>query len=249
MDIRYYRCNLTKGQHLALYILCAAAMMGVLFLFYHSFIVALPGGLLLGFLPEKMLADRSISRRKNALRLQFKDFLESMSVAVRAGNTELNAIRSALQDLRLSYNENTDIVREVAYIVDAHEKRGLALSELFMDLGMRSDIEDIRSFAEIFQATSGKSDRFRDIVQETQDIISQKIEIQQEIETTIAGAKSETVMMLVLPILLVAMMSVMGGGMLDALFTTSSGRIAATVALALFIGAYILSVKFTDVEV
>ena len=177
MDIRYYRCNLTKGQHLALYILCAAAMMGVLFLFYHSFVVALPGGLLLGFLPEKMLADRSISRRKNALRLQFKDFLESMSVAVRAGNTELNAIRSALQDLRLSYNENTDIVREVAYIVDAHEKRGLALSELFMDLGMRSDIEDIRSFAEIFQATSGKSDRFRDIVQETQDIISQKIEI------------------------------------------------------------------------
>ena len=86
-------------------------------------------------------------------------------------------------------------------------------------------------------------------MQETQDIISQKIEIQQEIETTIAGAKSETVMMLVLPILLVAMMSVMGGGMLDALFTTSSGRIAATVALALFIGAYILSVKFTDVEV
>ncbi len=249
MDIRYYRCNLTKGQHLALYILCAAAMMGVLFLFYHSFVVALPGGLLLGFLPEKMLADRSISRRKNALRLQFKDFLESMSVAVRAGNTELNAIRSALQDLRLSYNENTDIVREVAYIVDAHEKRGLALSELFMDLGMRSDIEDIRSFAEIFQATSGKSDRFRDIVQETQDIISQKIEIQQEIETTIAGAKSETVMMLVLPILLVAMMSVRGGVMLDALFTTSSGRIAATVALALFIGAYILSVKFTDVEV
>lgn len=249
MEIKYYECNLTPQQHIALYLASSVGMMAVLLLFYHMVLLSVIGGLLLGFLPERMLANRTIKKRQMALRMQFKDFLDSMSVAVRAGNGELNAIKSALADLQLSYNSSADIMKEVTYIVMAHERRGISLADLFMDLGVRSDIEDIKSFAEIFRATSGKSDRFRDIISETQDIISQKVEIEQEIQTTISGAKSETMIMLVMPIILVAMMTVMGGQMLDSLFTTAAGHLSATVALVMFGLAYWLSVKFTDIEV
>ena len=84
---------------------------------------------------------------------------------------------------------------------------------------------------------------------QTQEIISDKIEIEQEILTTITSAKSETYMMLIMPIIIVVMMSSMGGGLLDTLFTTMAGHLAATVALILFAVSYIIAVKASTIKV
>ena len=56
-------------------------------------------------------------------------------------------------------------------------------------------------------------------------------------------------MMLVMPIVVVGMMSMIGGGLLDAAFTTVIGHLAATVALVLFVVSFIMAMKFTDIEV
>lgn len=56
-------------------------------------------------------------------------------------------------------------------------------------------------------------------------------------------------MMLVLPVLIVIVMSFLGGGFMDALFTTAMGRIAATIGLACTIVSYILAGRATDVKV
>ena len=84
---------------------------------------------------------------------------------------------------------------------------------------------------------------------QTNDIIGEKIEVEQEIETGITAAKSETNVMLVMPVIIVVLLSVMGGGFMDALFTTAMGRVAATIALVLFVISFILARKFTDIDV
>ena len=84
---------------------------------------------------------------------------------------------------------------------------------------------------------------------QTNDIIGEKIEVEQEIETGITAAKSETNVMLVMPIVIVIMLSAMGGGFMDALFTTAIGRIAATIALVLFVISFVLAKKFTNIDV
>ena len=117
------------------------------------------------------------------------------------------------------------------------------------DFADRSDITDIKSFAAIYSVIEGKSDRFGDILMQTQEIIGDKIEIEQEIETTITSAKSETMVMLVMPIVIVVAMSGMGGGMMDALFTTPAGHLAATAALVIFGISYVLAIKNSDIEV
>ena len=92
-----------------------------------------------------------------------------------------------------------------------YKQGGVPLKVLFSDLAERSTLEDVHSFASIYSVIEGKNDRIGDILTETAEIIGEKIEIEQEIETTITSAKSETYMMLVLPILLVVAMSAMGG--------------------------------------
>lgn len=245
----YNKCNMKKYQHILMYILFSILVSVIAFLFYHLVPVSVLIGFAVGIYVEKMYAESTIKKRQKILRLQFKDFLESMSVAVRAGNVEIHALKSALKDLKLSYNSKADIVREVENIILQYEKGGIELKVLFEDFAERSDIEDIRSFATIYSVIEGKSDRFGDILMETETIIADKIEIEQEIETVITSAKSETTMMLIMPIIMVVAMSAMGGELLESLFTTSAGHLAATAALVIFGISFALAVKSSDIEV
>jgi tight adherence protein B len=238
-----------KTEHILAYVICSILVSVIAYLFYHLVPISVVIGALAGIYLEKMYAESTIKKRKKVLRLQFKDFLSSMSVAVRAGNVEAQAVKSALKDLMLSYNAKADIVKEVENIVLQYEKGGVELKVLFEDFANRSDIEDIRSFAAIYSVIEGKSDRFGDILMDTESIISEKIEIEQEIETTITSAKSETMVMLIMPIVIVVAMSSMGSGLMDSLFTTMVGHLSATVALIIFGISYILAVRGSNIEV
>lgn len=245
----YYKCNMSRMEHIAVYIGASLLVSVVAYLFYHLIPISVVIGFLAGFYLEKMYADSTIGKRQKALRLQFKDFLGSMSVAVRAGNVEVAAVKSALEDLKLSYSAKADIVKEVENIILQYDKGGIEMKILFQDLADRSDIEDIRSFATIYSVIEGKSDRFGDILTQTEEVIRDKVEIEQEIETTITSAKSETMVMLIMPIVIVVAMSSMGGGLLESLFTTLVGHICATVALIIFGISYVLAVKSSKIEV
>lgn len=245
----YYICNMKKSEHILAYIINSLVAGVVVYLFYHSIIAGAIGGYIIGILLEKLYANSTIKKRQKALRLQFRDFLEAMSVAARAGSVEVQAIKSAAKDLRLSYTEQTDIVREIDNIITSYEGGGIAINDLFADFAKRSRLTDISNFATIYGIIEGKSDRFGDIVMQTNDIIGEKIEVEQEIETGITAAKSETNVMLVMPVIIVVLLSVMGGGFMDSLFTTAMGRVAATIALVLFVISFILAKKFTDIDV
>ena len=72
----------------------------------------------------------------------------------------------------------------------------------FEELGERSDIDDVLSFAAIYKTIEGKTSDFGYIIAQTRDIIKDKVEIAMEIQTEINSAKSEAYMMLVLPLVL-----------------------------------------------
>ena len=244
----YYKCNMTKGQHILAYVVIGLLLTAMCLVFYHVIWLSAIVGFIAAIPMERIYAKSTIKKRLKSLRLQFKDFLSSMSVAARAGNVEIKAIKSALEDLKMTYADDSDIVREVENIVLQYEKGGIELKDLFDNLADRSDIEDIKNFATIFKAIDGKNDRFGDVVCQTEEIIGQKIETEMEIETVITGAKTETMTMLFMPILVVGAMSVMGGGFMDTLFTTwFPGHLAATVALIIFVISFLLMVKSTDI--
>ena len=245
----YYRCNMSKGQHILAYIIASLLMTVIAWLFYHILSISLIVGFLVGIYLEKMYAASTVRKRQKELRMQFRDFMESMSVAARAGNVEVHALKSALKDLMLSYSENSDIVVEVRNILQQYEMGGIEIKELFNDFAKRSRVEDIKNFATIYGVIEGKSDRFGDILVETASIIRDKLEIEQEIETTITSAKSESNAMLIMPIIIVVALGSMGGELMGALFTTWPGHIAATIAIACFIISFVISQKVTDIKV
>lgn len=249
--IKYYECNMTKQQHLLAYLAFAAAIAVILYIYYHLLLVSVIGGLLIAIPQEKNYSKSVVRKRQNRLRLQFKEFLEIVSISVSGGSGRSmeNAIVDSLRELRMIFNEDADIVREIELIVSDYEQAGIPMTAGFVELGNRSEIDDIMSFATIYKTIEGKTSDFGYIISQTRDIIKDKVEITMEIETSITSAKSEAYMMLVLPLVLVIVMSAMGSGFLDALFEPGIGRMSATVGVACTFASYVIATRATEIEV
>ena len=249
--IKYYECNMTKTEHLLAYLVYTVMIAVVFYIYYHSLVISILGGAVVAVFQEKNHAKTVIKKRQNKLRMQFKEFLDIITISISGGSGQSleNAIKSSARELRMLFNEDADIVREIDLIISDYENAGIPMKDGFKEFAERSDIDDISSFATIYATIDGKTSDFGYIVTQTRDIIKDKIEITMEIETSITSAKSETNTMLVLPLIIIIAMSAMGSGFLDALFTTAIGRVAATFGLACTFVSYVLSGKATDIEV
>ena len=175
--------------------------------------------------------------------------LTKISVSGGSGRSMENAVIDALKELQMIYNRKSDIVREISLIVSDYEQAGIPMSDGFAELGERSEIDDIVSFAAVYKTIEGKTSNFGYIISQTREIIKEKVEIAMEIETTITSSKAETYTMLVLPLALIVMMSSMGSGILDTLFTTFSGRIAATVGVVCTFVSFVIAARAVEIEV
>ncbi|MBR4082975.1 MAG: hypothetical protein IKK33_01690 [Lachnospiraceae bacterium] len=249
--IKYYECNMTPMEHFVAYLVHAIAIGIIFFVYYRALIVSVIGGLLIAIPQEKNYAKSVTRKRQNKLRLQFNEFLEIISISISGGSGRSmeNAVRDSLRELQMMFNEKADIVREIGLIVSDYERAGIPMKDGFRELGLRSEIDDIISFATIYATIEGKTSDFGYIITQTHEIIKDKVEITMEIETTIASAKSEAYTMLILPLILVTLMSTMGGGLMDSLFTTLTGRLAATVGVVCTFAAYVIATRATEIEV
>ena len=243
----YTRSSSGGAEHFAAFLIGFAAGFAVLFIFYKIVALSIAGGAVIGTVNIFAAARGAVKKRTVKLRMQFFDLLESMAVAMRAGNPLLKSLQSAREDLALIYPEDADIINELEIIIGRFNN-AVPLSEAFSDLAQRSGLEDIASFASIYATIEGKSGRADEIVRETQQIIADKMEIEMEIDTLMTAAKSEVNIMLFMPLVILGVIGYAGAGFMDAIYTTAAGRIVSTGGLTVFILSFIMARKFSSVS-
>ena len=242
----YTRSMSAMIDHIVAFIIGFAAGFALLFIFYKIFTLSIAGGLAIGVINIFAAARGAAKKRLLKLRIQFFDLLEAMAVALRAGNTLLKSLQSAHEDLLLAYAEDSDIITEIEIIIGRFNN-AVPLSEAFSDLARRSGLEDIASFASIYSTIEGKSGRADEIVRETQQIIADKMEIEMEIDTLMTAAKSEVNIMLFMPLVILGVIGYTGAGFMDAIYTTTAGRVVSTCGLIVFIISFIMARKFSSI--
>lgn len=245
--IDYSRPPQTVSFCLAAFLIGFALGFAVLFVYFRIILLSIIGGVVIGSIYILVAQNNAVLKRKTKLRTQFYDLLEAVSVSMRAGNPAFKAFESAKNDLLLVYAPDSDIVVELDIILRKFNN-AVSLSEAFADLAERSGLEDIASFASIYETIEGKSSRADEIVRETQQIIADKMEIEMEIETMMSASKSEVTIMLFMPLVILLVISYAGAGFMDSLYTTGAGRIVAAFGLLIFIVSFILAQKFSKIE-
>lgn len=247
MKIDYNHYHFTKGEVL-IYLLEAAVLCSLVnYLFYKSWWVFIPmAPVPLLFL--KYMRRRRMEQRKKALNYQFKDALSSLGVALQAGYSVENAVYVCTRDLEKLYKGRDDILREFHYM-ETQLQVSVPVEELFLDLGFRSQVEDISNFASVFASAKRTGGDIVGILQKTSRILGDKIDVKKEIEATVAGKKSEQAIMSMMPFAIILYMQVTSPGFLQVLYGNPFGAAAMTLCLAIYVLAYWMGRRIVNIEV
>ncbi len=242
----YHVYHMTKKDLLIAWVLGFAAAFGVLFAFFNNLIVSAAGGLVCGKILPKHYREYKRKKQLNELRTQFKDLLESLTSSYSAGQNTVEAFEDASGDMVSIYGEEADIVREVQ-IICTGLKNNINIEELLLDFARRSNLDDIMSFANVFEICNRQGSDLKRIVSDTREIINDKIEVEMEIETMISGSKNELNIMMVMPVIVVVMLRGLGSGMAGA--NTVFSVFIKLLCIGLFIMAYVMGRKMIDIKI
>lgn len=191
---------------------------------------------------------QKVKERKRVLHYQFKDALSSLCVAIQAGYSMENAVSACAKDMEKLYGSQGDIVMEF-YYMESQLKVSVPLEQLFLDLGERSGIEDMESFAAIFSSAKRTGGNLNMILQRTARMMGDKIDVKKEIQATLAAKKSEQMIMSVMPFAVILYMQVTSPGFLQILYGNLFGAVTMTICLAIYFIAFWLGQKIINIEV
>lgn len=197
------------------------------------------------FLPIRR--NQIIEARKKKLRKQFVDLLDSLATSISSGKNIPTAFIAAKEDLLVQYDADAFIVQEVDNII-AGINNNLDIGGMLLNFGERSGITDIRTFGRVFETAVSKGANMKEVIRNSHVILSNKCEIEAEIETKVASNKNEQNIMVIMPVILITMIKFAGSDFASN-FTTPTGILSTTIAIAMFVGAYMLGRKILKIEV
>ncbi|HHV29392.1 type II secretion system F family protein [Acetivibrio mesophilus] len=244
-----YDVYVMSFKETVLYILLAASVLFAIgYIFYHNIILALfltPFALLY---PKRRTKD-IIKKRKNELNLQFKDMLYSLSSSLTAGRSVEMSFKEALKDLSILYPDpDTYIIREVEYIIRKLEMNE-TVEDVLEDLARRAHLEDIQNFTDVFKTCKRTGGNLVNVIRNSTNIINDKIEIKEEINTLLAAKKFEQKILSVMPLIMIIILSVTTDDYMAPVFNTIIGRIVMTFAIIIIAVGYFISKKIIDIEI
>lgn len=187
-----------------------------------------------------------LEKRRNKLKKQFRDMLESLTASFSSGSNVQKAFEAAFVDLQMQYEEKDYIIIEMQEILNG-VAQNISVETMIKNFGERSGNEDISSFADVFEVCYRKGGDMKMVIHRTHSVISEKMAVADEIETKLTSNKMQHNVMSVMPIVVVAMLK-MTNDAFATNFATPLGVVVNTIAIGIFLGAYKYGLKIVDIK-
>lgn len=224
---------------------------GVLFVtgyvFYHSLLVSVLLCLLSAAgIPyyRRLLTDR----RKNLMRLQFKDMLYSVASSVTAGRHLPEAIEESESAVSLIHGADSILAQEIRSMVRQMKEANASDEKVLADLALRTDIWEICEFADVCLTCRKTGGDLAKMIGRAVTLLSENIEIQREKEVLMVQKKMESRILAAMPLMVAGLINLSSSDYLDVMYTTATGRILMTGALFGTVFSFLWSMKLTYTE-
>ena len=243
-----YRVYHLTGQEWIRYLLEGTAVCAVTaYVFYRSFlafVLMLPAGMLRPFFKRRELC----RRRKEELRLQFKEAIQIVASALAAGYSVENAFIASVRDLEEQYGKEGMITREFSYLA-SQLKMNRTVEALLSSFAKRSGLDEVENFAVIFTVSKRSRGERASVVHHVVHVISDRIQVREEILTMTAEKQFEQRIMNLMPYLIVLYVDLSSPGFFSQMYETAVGRVVMTGCLVVYLLAWRVSGKILQIEV
>ncbi len=188
---------------------------------------------------------RQQSRNQWELTIQFKECILAVANSLRTGYAVENAFLESREDIRMLYGEHSVMYGELELI-----RRGMILNitleELVEDLAGRSGCDEIRQFSAVLTVAKRGGGNVSQIIRNTAELISDKVDTTQEMMTLLRGRQMEQKVMEIMPFAITLYIGSTYPGYFAPLYHNMTGYIVMTVCLAIYIGAYVAGEKIMN---
>ncbi len=217
------------------------------YVFYRSVVFSViltPLALLYPAIKKKEI----IKRRKKELNIQFKDMLYSLASSVSAGKTIEYAFKDALKDLSVLYPEpSTFILVEIKRIISRLEMNE-TIEHALSDFAGRACLEDVDNFVSVMNISKRSGGNIAEIIRNTSAIISDRIEVGQEVDMMLTERRFEQKVLNAVPILMILLLSVSAPEYIYPVFSTVAGRLTMSISIILIAAAWFISSRVSDIK-
>ncbi len=243
----YHQYHYTAGEFIR-YLLEGVFMIMVLgYLFYqHPAGIFLLSPLLL--LTMRQNKTRLLRERRWKLNLEFMDGIQALSAALEAGYSAEHAMEEAYQDLLHIYSEKEMILKEINYMIN-QVHMNVPVDKAWEEFGVRSGVEDILNFSEVFGAAKRTGGDLIQIIRLSRDIICDKIEVKREIVTMISAKRLEAGIVKFVPLFILAYLMLSSPDFLAPLYHNPFGVFLMSIFLLLYLSAFLIIEKIVSIEV
>lgn len=187
-------------------------------------------------------------KRKRELENAFREVILSVSSNLQAGFSVENSFLEAGKDIELLYGKEADMAFELQYMKQQlHTNQ--TMESILLNLAERTQVEDIREFAFVFQIAKRTGGDLRQVIMTTANIIRDKGMVRQELETVLAEKKLEKTIMSFMPFCLVTYLSLTAKGYFSPLYHNVTGVCIMTGCFLLYLFSCFLMKKILEIEI
>lgn len=202
----YGRYHLSRKQFIFAAIAAALVFYMAAYLFYHSALVSIAAAGF-GIIAPRFRRRSLLQQRKERLKLQFKEALFSLTSSLAAGRSLENAFLATLDDLKLLYPDpRTELLLEFQ-IIRFRLENAEPLEYALRNFADRAGIDEITQFTDALAACKRSGGDLLEVMKRTSAIIGEKLEIEQEIAVMIAQKRFEGRIMMAVPFVFLAFLS------------------------------------------
>ena len=159
-----------------------------------------------------------------------------------------NAFLEAERDLRDVIGADADMTLEM-HRINARIRISVPAETVLSDFAVRSGSEEIGNFASVFCAARKLGGNMSEVTMETAERIGERMDVEREIETSVAAKKYEQRIMSIMPGVILLYMQLTSPGFLDVLYTTAFGAVVMTACLLVYAVSLFWGRKIVEIHV
>ena len=187
-------------------------------------------------------------QKKEEFREQFRESIQTLSAILKVGYSVENAIRETWKEISPIYKKKTRIIKEYETMVHQIDLN-MTAEEVMKQFADRVKEEDVENFVTVFGAAKRLGGDSIAIIRHAADAIGEKMEVEREIQVMLTSKKLEFKIMCVIPFVIILYMRSAFPEFMAVLYGNLAGTLFMTICLMVYLTAYQLGKKMTQIEV
>ncbi|HYE67366.1 MAG TPA: type II secretion system F family protein [Anaerovoracaceae bacterium] len=224
-----------------------------IFMFFSFFFRSWPFALVIslaGLFYPRIIVMEKIKKRKKLLNSQLKEAMFSLSASLRAGVSLQRAIQRAVYDLERIFVADKDapIVLEFRRMSEELDM-GYAVDEVLQSFAQRVQLEDVDDFVSATLIAKTRGGNLTEVLSNISKVISEKIQVQNEIHILTAGKRMEAKILSFMPIGIVTCLSLLSPQYMEPMFESTIGKALLLLGFILIGLNYFISRKIVNIDI